>query len=116
LLRASGETKSERYDLALINGAGDGDGGVPHGRLLVAFAEAALGHDDRALDAARQALVAALGGAALVDAAGVAGLFNAIDRVADATGIPLEPEKAAATTDMRVALGIGKYVEVREGA
>jgi hypothetical protein len=113
LLRASGETKNERYDLGLINGAGDGDGLVPHGRLLVAFAEAVLGRDDRALAAARQALVAALGDAALVDAAAVAGLFNAIDRVADATGIPLEPEKAAATADMRAALGIGKYVEAR---
>jgi hypothetical protein len=52
-----------------------------------------------------------LGGDALVDAAAVAGLFDAIDRVADATGIPLEPEKQEATTDLRARLGIGKYAE-----
>jgi len=40
---------------------------------------------------ARGALQEALGAVGLVDAAGVVGLFNAIDRVADATGIPLEP-------------------------
>jgi len=111
LLRASGETKHQDYDLTLINGAGDGDGGVPHGRLLVSFAEAALGRDDGRLDAIRRDLVATLGGDALGDVAGVAALFDAIDRVADATGIPLEAEKLAATADVRVRLGIGKYAE-----
>jgi hypothetical protein len=45
----------------------------------------------------------------LVDAAGVVGLFNAIDRVADATGIPLEPEKAEASADFRAALGLDRF-------
>jgi len=81
---------------------------VPYGRLLVAFAEAVLGADDGALAQARAAL-AALGPAGLVDAAGVVGLFNAIDRVADATGIPLEPEKAAASADFRAALDLDRF-------
>jgi hypothetical protein len=82
---------------------------VPYGRLLVAFAEAVLGEDDGALARAREALVEALGPAGLVDAAGVVGLFNAIDRVADATGIPLEPEKAAASSDFRAALDLHRF-------
>jgi hypothetical protein len=82
---------------------------VPFGRLLVEFAEAVLGEDDHALVRARYALKAALGPAGLVDAAGVVGLFNAIDRVADATGIPLEPEKAAATADFRAALDLDRF-------
>jgi hypothetical protein len=45
----------------------------------------------------------------LVDAAGVVGLFNAIDRVADATGIPLEPEKAAASADFRARLDLDQF-------
>ena len=81
---------------------------MPYGRLLVAFAEAVLGADDGALAQARAAL-AALGPAGLVDAAGVVGLFNAIDRVADATGIPLEPEKAAASADFRAALDLDRF-------
>ena len=65
--------------------------------------------DDGALARARGALMVALGSAGLVDAAGVVGLFNAIDRVADATGIPLEPEKAAASSDFRAALDLDRF-------
>jgi hypothetical protein len=86
-----------------------GDGGVTHGRALVGFAEAVLGDDDAALAVARDRLRGALGPEGLVDAAAVVGLFNAIDRVADATGIPLEPAKAAATSDFRAALGIDGF-------
>jgi len=86
-----------------VTGAADGDGGVPNGRLLIAFAEAVLGEEDGTLTQARASLAAALGPAGLADAAAVVGLFNAIDRVADATGIPLEAEKAAASADFRAA-------------
>ena len=82
---------------------------MPHGRLLVGFAEAALGEDDAALARARDALMTALGPPGLVDAAGVVGLFNAIDRVADATGIPPEPEKATASADFRAALDLDRF-------
>ena len=109
LLRASGTTHDRTYELATVTGAVEGDGRVPHGRLLVAFAEAVLGEDDGALARARVALMTALGPLGLVDAAGVVGLFNAIDRVADATGIPLEPEKAAASADFRAALDLDRF-------
>ena len=109
LLRASGRTYDKTYDLAAVTGAVGGDGGVPHGDLLVAFAEAVLGEDDSALARARDALMTALGPPGLIDAAGVVGLFNAIDRVADATGIPLEPEKAAASADFRTALDLDRF-------
>jgi hypothetical protein len=109
LLRASGTTQDRTYDLGVVTGAAGSDAGVPHGDLLIAFAEAALGEDDAALAQARAALVAALGPAGLADAAGVVGLFNAIDRVADATGIPLEPEKAAASADFRAGLELDRF-------
>jgi hypothetical protein len=82
---------------------------VAYGRLLVTFAEAVLGEDDGALRRARDALMEALGPPGLVDAAGVVGLFNAIDRVGDAAGIPLEPEKAAASADFRTALDLDRF-------
>jgi hypothetical protein len=109
LLRASGPTYDKTYDLAAVTGTLEGDGGVPEGDRLVAFAEAVLGDDDAALSRARDALMMALGAPGLVDAAGVVGLFNAIDRVADATGIPLEPEKAAASADFRAALDLDRF-------
>ena len=73
------------------------------------FAEAVLGDDAAELARVRAEMIAKLGPAGLVDAAAVAGLFNAIDRVADATGIPIEDDKAAESADFRAQLGIAKY-------
>lgn len=109
LLRASGRTDNKIYDLAVVDGAAAGDGGVPHGDLLVAFAEAVLGDEEDVLARTRAALATAVGLPGLVDAAGVVGLFDAIDRVADATGIPMEPEKAAASADFRAALDLDRF-------
>jgi hypothetical protein len=47
-----------------------------------------------------------MGMAAMADAAAVIAAFNAYPRMADATGIPLEDAKAAATTEMRQELGL----------
>ncbi|SVE46317.1 uncharacterized protein METZ01_LOCUS499171, partial [marine metagenome] len=66
------------------------DGGVENGARLIRFATAVLGDDLEELAAARDEIVAVMGGEALTDTAAVAALFNAIDRVADSTGIPLE--------------------------
>jgi hypothetical protein len=102
-------THNKAYDLSAVTRAVPDDGGVLHGRLLIEFAEAALGEDEEALKHARAALKAAIGPTGLVDAAAVVGLFNAIDRVADATGIPLEAEKLEASADFRAALGVDRY-------
>jgi hypothetical protein len=109
LLRASGEQTGHHYDLAAING--DGDGSVQHGAALAEFAEAIEARDRARLDGSRAALMAALGPAGLVDAAAVAAIFNGLVRVADATGIPLEDDKAEQTAEFRTLLGIGKYAE-----
>ncbi len=92
--------------------AGD-DSGIPHATLLIEFAEAVLDPDENRIARARKAVAETMGEAALVDAAAVAGNFNAIDRVADSTGIPLEPEKAAMTEDFRSALGINDFGKAR---
>ena len=98
-----------------MTGAARGDAGVRQGRQLVEFAEAVLGMDEAALSRARAELLTAVGGEGLVDAAAVVGLFNAIDRVADATGIPLEAEKAAASADFRGALGLDRFAVAARG-
>jgi hypothetical protein len=81
--------------------------------LLVEFAEAVVGDDDDRLTRARAALTERLGANGLVDAAAVVGFFNAIDRVADATGIPLDAERLESTADFRAQLGIDGFVEGR---
>jgi hypothetical protein len=112
LLRESSKAKGENYDLTLLTGAA-GDGNIPHGALLVAFAEAVLGSDEACLSTIRSDVRARMGDAALVDAAAIVATFNAIDRVADSTGIPIEDGKAAATADFRAALGINAFAENR---
>jgi hypothetical protein len=112
LLRESSKITGENYDLSLLTG-GSGDGNIPHGAVLVAFADAVLGSDDARLAAIRSEICAKMGDAALVDAAAIAATFNAIDRVADATGIPIEDAKAEATADFRAALGINAFAENR---
>jgi hypothetical protein len=112
LLRESSKITGENYDLGLLTG-GSGDGNIPHGAVLVAFADAVLGSDDARLAAIRSEICVKMGAAALVDAAAIAATFNAIDRVADATGIPIEDAKAEATADFRAALGINAFAENR---
>lgn len=108
LLRASGTHLGEAFGLAAIV-AGDGtDSGVPHAALLIAFATAMIEGDPDRQSRARRDLHAALGAAALVDAAAVVASFNAVVKIADATGIPLEESKAAATEALRAQLDLDR--------
>ena len=64
MLRESSTAKGESYDLNLLLGGGSGDGNIPHGALLTAFAEAVLGPDDRRLAEIISDIRARLGDAA----------------------------------------------------
>lgn len=81
--------------------------------LLTAFADTALAGDPETLAAARGALTAALGEAAMIDAAAVIAGFDGITRIADATGIPLEPPKADAVADLRATLGLDRFLDAK---
>jgi alkylhydroperoxidase family enzyme len=96
-----------------VLGAAAAGGGVSHGALLIGFAEAVLGEEDARLSEARARLRKHMPEAALVDAAAVVGFFNAIDRVADATGIPLDAERVPQTADFRAALGLDTFAQDR---
>ena len=112
MLRESSKATGENYDLTLLTGAA-GDGNIPHGALLASFADALLGKDDTLLERIRSDIRVAMGDAALVDAAAIAATFNAIDRIADSTGIPIEDSKAEMTADFRADLGINAFAENR---
>ncbi len=82
--------------------------GVPAEDVLDAFAAAICSNDPAAVARAREQVVGALGLAAMIDAAAVIAAFNAYPRVADATGIPLEPAKEEGTRALREALGLDR--------
>jgi hypothetical protein len=109
LLRESSRHSGNEIDFNAVMGGIGGDVGIPHADILVEFTEAVWGDDDARLDAARRAIVEIMGEDALVDASGITATFNAIDRVADLTGIPLEDSKAEETADLREELGINVF-------
>ena len=112
VLRASAEADGMEVDLTAIADPAR-DPGIPAGRELLAFSDALLGTDTDALDAARDALLAALGGDGLVGAAMIAANFSRNDRIANATGIPLEPPFVEQSADFRDALGINDFPSAR---
>ena len=97
------------YDLAAAVGQ-SGDGGVEHGAALVEFGEAVLDSDETRLVAARGAVRDAVGEDGFVDAAAIVSTFNAIDRVADSTGMPLSDEILERTADFREQLGLNEFL------
>lgn len=89
-----------------------GDGSrvaVPNAGALLEFGEAMLGRDAKRQALARNTVYRMLGPAALVDAAAIVASFNAVVKIADGTGIPLEDDKAAATQELRDALGLERF-------
>jgi hypothetical protein len=109
LLRESSTATSATYDLSAIVGSGGADGGVPNGKVLVEFADAVLGHDEARLPAIRGIVRSAVGDAGFVDACATVASFNAVVKLADGTGIPLEDWKESRTRDIRGVLSIDAF-------
>jgi hypothetical protein len=104
-LRAS----SPQADLGeAVWGDTDADTGVAQSRELSRFALAVIGRDDEELEQARSALQKSIGPEGVADAAGVVAFFNAVDRIADATGTFLDPVMQIAADMMLDGLGLEK--------
>jgi hypothetical protein len=65
--------------------------------------------DAAALAGERAALRAELSDAAVVDVCAVIGFFNIVDRVADATGIPLDEPLLLMSGDVRAELNLARF-------
>jgi len=100
----------DEYNLTAIVDQASTDGGVPHGALLMQFVDAVLLEgNSSALTEARNAVRRAVGDAAFVDACATVASFNAVVKLADGSGIPLEEAKEARTRDIRAALSIDAF-------
>ena len=106
LLRASSKALGEEVELEAS--VGRGESGVPHGELLVPFAEAATRGSEE-LPEIRRRLLEAVGPAGFVEAAATVGIFNGLVRVADATGIPLDDGTLRASRGFRKELGLDAF-------
>lgn len=95
-------------DLQGVNGGAE-DGGIAHGALLGAFTDAAMGDDDTALALQRKALRAVLSDEAFVDTCATIGGFNVVDRIADASGIPLDGSLIGMSEAVRDELDLARF-------
>lgn len=112
VLRESGRASDLEVDLRALVVPGL-DIGVPNGGALMGFCDALLLSDGDTLARARDELVAAMGGEAVVAASAIAANFSKNDRIANATGIPLEAMFIRESDDYRSALGIDDYLSAR---
>ncbi len=105
----SGQTQGVDVELSGVTGEMEGDGGIAHGAQLLAFTDASMGEDDEALVRERAALRALLTPEEFVDTCAIIGAFNVVDRIADATGIPLDDGFAAMSKDVREELDLARF-------
>jgi hypothetical protein len=87
----------------------DAESGVSRGRELLAFADAVIAREPEAIAQARSDLIGAVGEAGMVDAAGVVGNFERMNRIADAIGIPSDYPMQAMTQDIQQQLGLRRF-------
>jgi len=103
-----------------VRGVSNGfDAGVdiPHAAALVEFAEAVVLRDESRTTSARAAVLKAMGGPALVDAAAVIGAFHGFVRIADSIGIPyMTAARGGDVPELRERAGVNEFYRVRAGA
>ena len=88
------------------------DIGVPGGGALMALVDAVMGVSDESPDAARQRIVDELDEPSLFDAATVYGNFEMMNRVAEATGIPIPQQAIDRERETVEALGLDRFLKV----
>jgi hypothetical protein len=77
--------------------------------MLIRFADAVITGSEADIATIRDEIAQTMGGDALADTAAVAALFNAIDRVADSTGIRMEDTKITDSADLRAEIGVNDF-------
>jgi hypothetical protein len=96
-------------DLAAVHGEVSADPGVDHAAQLIAFTEAVMKRDSEAIARERDALCTLTSKETVVDTAAVISAFNVVDRIADSTGIPLDPFLEAISGEVREELKLARF-------
>ena len=109
MLSLSADASNTDIDLQLINGDTNVSDGIPHSTLLMQFAEAVAGRDPDTIAKSRQALYDAAGKEVVIDAAAVAGNFQRMVRIADATGIPVDAHMEALSGSIQEDLDLRRF-------
>ena len=78
------------------------ESGVAQGGVLLDYTDAVMSRDAPAIAVQRERVESVIGAEGVVEVAAVITMFNIVDRIADATGIPIDDNF---TRDMRYAIG-----------
>lgn len=106
----SSEIQGAPADVGAIRDDAVADGsGVAHAAPLLAWCDATIAGDPGAIASARARVVEQMGDAAAVDAAAVMANFERMTRIADATGIPLDPPVNAMSSELQRSLGLRAF-------
>ncbi|NNC90968.1 MAG: hypothetical protein HKN80_00610 [Acidimicrobiia bacterium] len=108
MLRASAEVTTTPLDPRSITDRSV-DPLLPHGVALLDFVDAVLGGRESEQSSARAGVLTALGPTGLVDAAGVIANFEMMNRIADATGMPVGKGTRQRTVEWRTLIGIDRF-------
>ena len=113
MLRVSSETTERNCDLNMVNGVSGEVSDIEFGVELMHFAgslaESLADGVEEELDLARKELQQVAGSDVLVDAAGVAGNFQRMVRIADAMGIPVDSMDNEMSNEIRKDLNLYRF-------
>ncbi len=109
MLSLSADASNTDIDLNIVNGVDSASSAVPHSAALMRFAEAVAGRNPQGIAVARQALFDEAGNDVVVDAAAVAGNFQRMVRIADATGIPVDDRMQALSGSIQKDLDLRRF-------
>jgi len=114
MLRESMQIKGRQVDVRGVTAGFDETPDIPNAAALVEFAEAVVMRDEARTATARNALLAVLGEAGLVDAAAVVAAFHGFVRIADAIGIPYDTAaRGSDAPEIRERAGVNEFPRVR---
>jgi hypothetical protein len=108
MLRASAEVTTTPLDPRAITDRSV-DPLLPEGPALLDFVDAVLAGTESEQASARSAVLTTLGPTGLVDAAGVIANFEMMNRIADATGMPVGRGTLKRTAEWRALLGLDRF-------
>jgi len=108
MLSWSAETTNRTVDLEAI-ASDDVSPGLPGGEELLAFTSATVSREPDRIVTTRDTLVAAVGPAAMVDAAAVIGNFEMMNRIADGVGMPVGRGTRTRMEPMITSLGLDRF-------
>jgi alkylhydroperoxidase family enzyme len=105
--------------MGLVKELSEDEGGVKHSALLARFCDAVAGKDAAAMAEIRKKVLSSMGPNQLVDAVGVSAMFHMMNRVANATGTPLDTVMREAAPKVEESIGavgfLSKEVTSPEG-